>query len=68
MDIFWNHTIYFENSERRTVYTARFELHKDFCFQLFLGLFICKIGQQCDKISAKTAESSWVNKLYVASG
>ena len=20
---------------------ARFELHKDFCFQLFLGLFIC---------------------------
>ena len=45
---------------------ARFELHNDFCFQLFLGLFICKIGQQCDKISAKTAESSWVNKLYVA--
>ena len=43
------------------------ELHKDVCFQLFLGLFICQIGQQCDKISENTAESSWVNKLHVAS-
>ena len=34
--IFWKYV----NTELFTQ-LARFELHKDFCFQLFLGLFIC---------------------------
>ena len=70
MDIFWNHTIYFENSERRTVYTvSQVWTPQGFLFSTVFGLvYLLNWLTVCDKISAKTAESSLVNKLYVALG
>ena len=56
--------------EHRTVYTvSQVSTPQGFLFSTVLGLvYLLNWSTVCDKISAKTAESSWVNKLYVALG
>ena len=56
--------------EHRTIYTvSQVWTPQGFLFSAVLGpVYLLNWSTVCDKISAKPAESSWVNKLYVALG